>query len=157
VKTRCWTPSCYHQYAGGYFYHCPDGDHPLPKSEQTVPTEADRNSAPDPSLQPRAHSQLDPTAIQAVTGDWELRLGASPKPLAVLHLRPGATGYLEGSLEQSLGAPGQRVMLRDVDVSGSTITYTTPGGTSFRGTLSGDGQSIVGEPGSPTWQRVSNR
>src|ERR1700753_4474379 len=42
VKTRCFTPSCYKQYAGGYYMNCPDGHHPLPASEQTVQTEADR-------------------------------------------------------------------------------------------------------------------
>lgn len=159
VKTRCPSPSCFRQYAGGYFMHCPDGNHPLPKSEQTQPTEADRqNGETAPSQSPRengpAHQGGDTSAVQVVGGDWEFRLGASPKPMAVLRLRPNSTGSLEGTLEQSLGVPSKRVSLQDVEVSGTTITYTTPGGNTFRGTLSSDRQTIVGDAGSPTWTLV---
>ena len=158
TKTRCFTPSCYRQYAGGYYMSCPDGKHPLPKSEQTVPTEADRNEQAElkQSLQ-KSVPPSDPAAVQAVAGDWELRMGASPKPLAVLHLRPGETGSLEGTLEQSLGAQSARVSLQDIEVSGATISYTTPNGKQFRGTLSSDRQTIVGDAGSPTWTRAQSR
>ena len=70
----------------------------------------------------------DPAGVQAIAGDWELRMGATPKPLAVLHLRPGATGSLEGTLEQSLGAQSASVSLQGVAVSGTTFSYTTPNG-----------------------------
>jgi hypothetical protein len=144
AKTRCFTPSCYKQYAGGYYMSCPDGHHPLPKSEQTVPTEADRNEQAElkQSLQ-KSGPPSDPAAVQAVTCDWELRMSASPKPLAVLHLRPGVTGSLEGTLEQSLGAQPARVSLQDLEVSGTTFSYTTPNGKQFRGTLSGDRQLLA--------------
>ena len=157
AKTRCFTPSCYRQYAGGYYMSCPDGNHPLPKSEQTVPTEADRNEQAElkQSLQ-KSVPPSDPAAVQAIAGDWELRMGATPKPLAVLHLRPGATGSLEGTLEQSLGAQSASVSLQDVAVSGTTFSYTTPNGKQFRGTLSGDHQTIVGDAGSPTWTRAQS-
>jgi hypothetical protein len=157
VKTRCFTPSCFRQYAGGYFMSCPDGNHPLPKSEQTVQTEADRNE--QAALKPSSRESgppSDPAAVQAVAGDWELRLGASPKPMAVLHLRPSSTGSLEGTLEQSLGAQSARVSLQDVEVSGATFTYTTPNGKQFRGTLSSDHQTIIGDAGSPTWTRAKS-
>jgi hypothetical protein len=158
VKTRCFTPSCYHQYAGGYFMHCPDGNHPLPTSEQTVPTEADRQTDQRaPSRSPRESGQPHPSdlsAAQDVGGDWELRLGASPKPLAVLRLRPSSTGSVQGTLEQSLGAQSNRVSLEDVAISGTTISYSTPNGRQFHGTLSSDHQTIVGDAGSPTWTRV---
>ena len=157
VKTRCFTPSCYKQYAGGYYMRCPDGNHPLPKSEQTVQTEADRNEQAELKQSSRAGSTpSDPAAVQAVAGDWELRMGVTAKPLAVLHLRPGATGSLEGTLEQSLGAQSARVSLQDVEVSGATFSYTTPNGKQFRGTLSSDHQTIVGDPGSPTWTRAQS-
>jgi hypothetical protein len=133
---------------------CPPGVQPPPKSQQTAPPAADRNdSTPDHELQKSAQTHLDPAAVQAFKGDWEFRLGAAPKPMAVLHLRPGDTGTLEGSLEQSFGATSQQVPLQDVEVNGSIVTYTTSGGRKFRGTLSNDGQKIVGEAGSPTWQR----
>jgi hypothetical protein len=158
TKTRCFTPSCYRQYAGGYYLNCPDGHHPLPKSEQTVQTEADRNEQAElkQSSQKRGPPS-DPAAVQAVAGDWELRMGASPKPLAVLHLRPGATGSLEGTLEQSLGAQSAGVSLQDVEISGTTLTYTTPNGKQFRGTLSTDHQTIIGDAGGPTWMRAQSR
>src|ERR1700722_12104701 len=157
AKTRCFTPSCYKQYAGGYYMSCPDGHHPLPKSEQTVQTEADRNEQAElKQSSQKSGPPSDPAAVQAVTGDWELRMGASPKPLAVLHLRPGATGSLEGTLEQSLGAQSASVSLQDVAVSGTTFSYTTPNGKQFRGTLSGDHQTIVGDAGSPTWTRAQS-
>jgi hypothetical protein len=155
VKTRCFQPTCYKQYAGGYYLSCPDGDHPLPKSEQTVQTEADRNE--QAALKQSARQSgppSDPAAVQAVAGDWELRMGGAPKPLAILHLRPGSTGSLEGTLEQSLGAQSASVSLQDVEVSGATFTYTTPNGKQFRGTLSSDHQTIVGDAGSPTWTRA---
>jgi hypothetical protein len=157
VKTRCITPSCYGHYAGGYYMRCPDGNHPLPKSEQTVQTEADRNEQAEQkqSLQKRGPPS-DPAAVQSVAGDWELRMGASPKPLAVLHLRPGATGSLEGTLEQSLGAQLGGVSLQDIEVSGATLTYTTPNGKQFRGTLSSDHQTIIGDAGSTTWTRAQS-
>src|ERR1700733_7101152 len=157
AKTRCFTPSCYKQYAGGYYMSCPDGHHPLSKSEQTVPTEADRNEQAElkQSLQKSARPS-DPAAVQAVAGDWELRMGVTPKPLAVLHLQPGASGSLEGTLEQSLGAQSARVSLQDVEVSGATLTYTTPNGKQFRGTLSSDHQTIIGDAGSPTWTRAQS-
>jgi hypothetical protein len=157
TKTRCFTPSCFSQYAGGYYLSCPDGHHPLPKSEQTAPTEADRNEQAElkRSLQKRGPPS-DPAAVQAIAGDWELRMGASPKPLAVLHLRPGATGSLEGTLEQSLGAQSAGVSLQDIEVSGTTFSYTTPNGKQFRGTLSSDHQTIVGDAGSPTWTRAQS-
>jgi hypothetical protein len=157
VKTRCFTPSCYKQYAGGYFMSCPDGNHPLPKSEQTVQTEADRNEQAALKQSSRESGPpSDPAAVQAVAGDWEMRLGASPKPMAVLHLRPSSTGSLEGTLEQSLGAQSARVSLQDVEVSGATFTYTTPNGKQFRGTLSSDHQTIIGDAGSPTWTRAQS-
>jgi hypothetical protein len=127
-------------------------------SQRTVPTEADRQTEQTaPSQSPRESGQprpSDPSAIQAVGGDWEFRLGASPKPLAVLRLRPNSTGSMQGTLEQSLGAQSMRVTLQDVAISGSTISYVTPGGREFHGTLSNDHQTIVGEAGSPTWTRV---
>jgi hypothetical protein len=157
VKTRCFTPSCYKQYAGGYYMNCPDGHHPLPKSEQTVQTEADRNEQAELKQSSRESGPpSDPAAVQAVAGDWELRLGASPKPMAVLHLRPSSTGSLEGTLEQSLGAQSARVSLQDVEVSGATFTYTTPNGKQFRGTLSSDHQTIIGDAGNPTWTRAQS-
>jgi hypothetical protein len=157
AKTRCFTPSCYKQYAGGYYMSCPDGNHPLPKSEQTVPTEADRNEQAElkQSLQ-KSLPPSDPAAVQAVAGDWELRMGATPKPLAVLHLQPGASGSLEGILEQSLGPQSARVSLQDVEITGTTFSYTTPNGKQFRGTLSSDHQTIVGDAGSPTWTRAQS-
>ena len=157
VKTRCFTPSCFRQYAGGYFMHCPDGNHPLPKSEQTVPTEADRQDDQTAASRPQQSGPtgpVDPSAMQAVGGDWEFRLGASPKPLAVLRLRPSSTGSLQGTLEQSLGAQSMRVSLQDVIISGTTISYVTPGGRQYQGTLSSDHQTIAGDAGSPTWTRV---
>jgi hypothetical protein len=156
AKTRCFTPSCYRQYAGGYYMSCPDGNHPLPKSEQTVPTEADRNEQAELKQSQKSAPPSDPAAIQAVAGDWELRMGAVPKPLAVLHLRPGTTGSLEGTLEQTLGPQSARVSLQDVAISGTTLSYTTPNGKEFRGTLSSDRQTIVGEAGSPTWTRAQS-
>jgi hypothetical protein len=157
AKTRCFTPSCYKQYAGGYYMSCPDGHHPLPKSEQTVETEADRNEQAElkESLK-KSHPPSDPAAVQAVTGDWELRLGASPKPMMILHLRPSATGSLEGTLEPALGAPLAGVSLQDADISGSTITFTAPNGKEFRGTLSSDHQTITGDAGGPTWTRAQS-
>jgi hypothetical protein len=134
---------------------CPDGHHPLPKSEQTVQTEADRNEEAAAKQSSRESGPpSDPAAVQAVAGDWELRIGASPKPMAVLHLRPSSTGSLEGTLEQSLGAQSARVNLQDVKISAGTLTYTTSNGKEFRGTLSGDHQAIVGDAGSPTWMRA---
>jgi hypothetical protein len=98
VKTRCFTPSCYKQYAGGYYMNCPDGHHPLPKSEQTVETEADRNEQAELKQSSRASSTpSDPAAVQAVAGDWELRLGTSSKPMAVLRLRPARWKALSNS------------------------------------------------------------
>jgi hypothetical protein len=122
-----------------------------------VPTEADRNEQAElkQSLQ-KSVPPSDPAAIQAIAGDWELRMGATPKPLAVLHLRPGATGSLEGTLEQSLGAQSASVSLQGVAVSGTTFSYTTPNGKEFRGTLSSDHQTIVGDAGSPTWTRAQS-
>lgn len=159
VKSRCFTPSCYHQYAGGYYLRCPDGEHPLPKAEQTVPTEADRQSeqtAPGTSAQGSGPpgGTGGAAAVQDMGGDWEFRLGASPKPMAVLRLRPSSTGALEGTLEQSLGGPVNRVSLQQVAVNGPAITFSTPGGKVFRGTLSSDHQTIVGDAGSPSWARV---
>src|SRR5580698_2836779 len=157
VKTRCFTPSCYKQYAGGYYMRCPDGNHPLPKSEQTVQTEADRNEQVELKQSSRAGSTpSDPAAVQAVAGDWELRLGTSSKPMAVLRLRPSSNGSLDGTLEQSLGAQSARVSLQDVGISGGVFTYTTPNGKQFRGTLSSDHQTIIGDAGNPTWTRAQS-
>jgi hypothetical protein len=157
VKSRCFQPTCYKQYAGGYYLRCPDGIHPLPPSEQTVPTEADRNEqAEKEQSSSRTRPPSDPAAVQAVAGDWELRMGGSPKPLAIMHLRPGSTGSLEGTLEQSLGAQSARVSLQDVEISGATFTYTTPNGKEFRGTLSSDHQTIIGDAGGPTWTRAQS-
>lgn len=157
VKVRCNSPDCTRQNPDGYSMQCPAGVQPPPKSQRTAPPEADRSSAdstPDSASQNSAQTHLDPAAVQALKGDWEFRVGAVPKPMAVLHLRPGAAGTLEGSLEQSIGAMAQRVPLQDIEVSGSNVTYTTSGGNKFHGTLSNDGQTIVGDAGSPTWQRV---
>jgi hypothetical protein len=157
VKSRCFQPSCYKQYAGGYYLRCPDGNRPLPESEQTVETEADRNEQAEVKQSSRQSGPpSDPAAVQAVAGDWELRMGGSPKPLAILHLRPDSNGSLEGTLEQSVGAQSARVSLQDVEVSGATFTYTTPNGKQFRGTLSGDHQTIIGDAGSPTWTRAQS-
>jgi hypothetical protein len=70
TKTRCFTPSCYRQYAGGYYMSCPDGKHPLPKSEQTVPTEADRNEQAElkPFFNPKAEDAVNYGGIGAVIG-----------------------------------------------------------------------------------------
>ena len=76
--------------------------------------------------------------------------------MAVLHLRPSSTGSLEGTLEQSLGAQSASVSLQDIQVNGATFTYTTPNGKQFRGTLSSDHQTIVGDAGSPTWTRAQS-
>lgn len=155
VKTRCFQPTCFKQYAGGYYLSCPDGNHPVPESEQSGQSEADREE--QAALKSRQSGPpIDPAAIHAVAGDWELRLGASPKPMAVLHLRPSSTGSLEGTLEQSLGAQSASVSLQDIQVNGATFTYTTPNGKQFRGTLSSDHQTIVGDAGSPTWTRAQS-
>jgi hypothetical protein len=71
---------------------------PLPKSEQTVQTEADRNEQAELKQSSRASSTpSDPAAVQAVAGDWELRLGTSSKPMAVLRLRPARWKALSNS------------------------------------------------------------
>lgn len=153
VRSRCFQPSCYRQSTDGYYLRCPDGIH-FTKPEQTGPTEGDRKSEQTAPKESQQTHPSDPVAMQAVGGDWEIRMGASPKPLAILRLRPGASGSLEGTIEQSLGAPAARVSLQDVTISGSTLTYATPNGKQFRGTLSSDHQTIVGDPGSPTWSRA---
>jgi hypothetical protein len=70
-------------------------------------------------------------------------------------LAGGALGQSNTPASSDRGCVKTRcVKLQDVEVSGATITYTTPGGTKFRGTLSSDRQTIVGDAGSPTWKRV---
>lgn len=150
VKTRCFAPSCFYRY-GEYFLRCPNGDHPLPGREQSQSSNEPKpeSKPPAPSAQPVSRA-----ALEQIAGDWELRLGASPRPLAVLRLRPDPGGALAGHLEQSFGASSQRVTLQGIQLKGTSITYMTPGGKEFRGTLSEDRQTIVGEDGSPTWTRV---
>jgi hypothetical protein len=146
VKTRCRTPTCFAQYAGGYYMRCPNGDHPIPP-EQPQPQKP-------PHVDNVEHSPLD-VAPQDVAGDWETRMGrgTSGTVLAALHLRLGPSGSLTGTLETLLPAP-QRVTLEEVRISGKTITYKTLNGNAKHGTFNNDRQTINGEEGSPTWQRV---
>ena len=147
VRTRCFTPSCYHQYAGGYYMRCPDGNHPVPAGQeypqqQQPPKPADTVKDVPPGI-----------ALKDIAGDWEVRMGTSGRPLAALQLRLSPDGSLTGTL-QTLLPPPQRVKLEEVRVSGMTITYKTPNGDPKQGTLSSDGQTINAEEGGPTWQRV---
>jgi hypothetical protein len=145
VKTRCSTPSCFRQYAGGYYMRCPNGNHPVPRGQEypqqpQKPVDIVKEAPPG-------------VALQDVAGDWEVRMGTSGKALAALHLRLSPSGSLTGTLETLL-TPRQQVKLEEVRISGKTITYKTLNGNAKQGTFSGDGQTINGEQGDPTWQRV---
>jgi hypothetical protein len=48
------------------------------------------------------------------------------------------------------------VSLQDVEISGAVFTYTTPNGKQFRGTLSSDHQTIIGDAGGTTWTRAQS-
>lgn len=147
VKTRCFTPSCYHQYAGGYYMRCPNGNHPLPP-DQIYPQQQQPQEPAD-----TVNDAPPGVALQEVAGDWEVRMGNSGRALAALHLRLSPSGSLTGTLETLLPQP-QRVKLEEVRVSGKTVIYKVLNGNTKQGTFSSDGQTINGEQGDPTWQRV---
>jgi hypothetical protein len=147
VRTRCITPSCYGQYAGGYYMRCPNGNHPVPRGQEYPQQQQPQKPVDTVKEAPPG------VALQEVAGDWEVRMGASGKALAALHLRLSPSGSLTGTLETLLPAP-QQVKLEEVRISGKTITYKTLNGNAKQGTFSSDGQTINGEQGNPTWQRV---
>jgi hypothetical protein len=147
VRTRCFTPSCFHQYAGGYFMRCANGDHPVPRGQEYPQQQQPQKPADTVKEAPPG------VALQDVAGDWEVRMGTSGKALAALHLRLSPNGSLTGTLETLLPAP-QRVKLEEVNMSGMTVTYKILNGNTKQGTFNSDGQTINGEQGSPTWQRV---
>jgi hypothetical protein len=152
VKTRCSTPTCFSQYAGGYYMRCPNGNHPIPPARQAEQTQP--NQQPQKPVDNVEHSAQD-VAPQDVAGDWDVRMGQSTSGavLATLHLRLSPGGSLTGTLETLLPSP-QRVRLEEVRISGTSITYRTLNGNTKQGTVSNDRQTISGEQGSPTWQRV---
>ncbi len=145
VKTHCQVASCFARYVGGNYMKCPNGDHPVPRGQEypqqpQKPVDIVKEAPPG-------------VALQDVAGDWEVRMGTSGKALAALHLRLSPSGSLTGTLETLL-TPRQQVKLEEVRISGKTITYKTLNGYAKQGTFSGDGQTINGEQGNPTWQRV---
>jgi hypothetical protein len=126
---------------------CPDGDHPVPRGQEYPQQQQPQEPVDTVKDAPPG------VALQEVAGDWEVRMGNSGKALAALHLRLSPSGSLTGTLETLLPSP-QRVKLEEVRVSGKTITYKTLNGNTKQGTFSSDGQTISGEQGDPTWQRV---
>jgi hypothetical protein len=146
VKTHCQKPSCFYHY-GDYYMKCSDGDHPVPEGQEYPQQQPPQKPADNVKDAPPG------VALQNVAGDWEVRMGTSGKALAALHLRLNPSGDLTGTLE-TLVPPPQRVKLEEVRISGKPITYKTVNGNAKRGTFSNDGQTINGEPGSPTWQHV---
>ena len=147
VRTRCFTPSCFSHYAGGYYMRCPNGDHPVPAGQEYPQQQQPQKPVDTVKDAPPG------VALQDVAGDWEVRMGTSGKALAALHLRLSPSGSLTGTLETLLPAP-QQVKLEEVRISGKTISYRALNGNTKQGTFSSDGQTIDGEQGSPTWQRV---
>ena len=126
---------------------CPNGDHPVPRGQEYPQQQ-------QPQKPVNIVKDAPPgVPLQEVAGDWEVRMGASGKALAALHLRLSPSGSLTGTLETLL-IPRQQVPLEEVRISGMTITYKTLNGNAKQGTLSGDGQMINGEEGDPTWRRV---
>jgi hypothetical protein len=148
VKTRCSTPTCFRDYAGGWYMSCPDGNHRVPAGQEYP----QQPQAPKPAEVKAAPPGIP---LQDVAGDWEFRagFGTSGKAMAALHLRLSPSGELTGTLETLL-PPTQKLKLEEVRVSGKTITYRPLNGNLKQGTISNDGQSIYGEQGNPTWQRV---
>lgn len=96
-------------------------------------------------------------SAQSAAGDWQWQLGGPMTEL--LRLRVNATGALIGTLDLPF-PKAQRVQLSNVQVSGDTLSYEMPNGATFHGTLSGDGNTIVGTAsGSATvyqWKRLRN-
>lgn len=107
-----------------------------------------------PYIWERARTTTVPAAVLA--GDWEWEIGGPNK--AVLHLRAAADGTLTGTLDMNFGGTANRQNLTDVKLAGDTLTYAMPNGGGFKGELSKDEQSIVGNAsGSATvisWQRA---
>jgi hypothetical protein len=126
---------------------CPNGDHPVPRGQEYPQQQQPQKPVDTVKDAPPG------VPLQEIAGDWEVRMGASGKALAALHLRLSPSGSLTGTLETLL-TPRQQVQLDEVRISGMTITYKTLNGNAKQGTLSGDGQTINGEDGDPTWQRV---
>ena len=126
---------------------CPDGNHPVPAGQEYPQQQQPQEPVDTVKDAPPG------VALQDVAGDWEVRMGPSGKALAALHLRLSPSGSLTGTLETLL-TPRQQVKLEEVRISGKTIIYKTLNGDAKQGTFSSDGQTINGEQGDPTWQRV---
>jgi hypothetical protein len=92
--------------------------------------------------------------LTRLAGDWE-----SPgidSSQVVLRLRPNPHGALTGTMD--LPEPmAQRITLKDVEVSGRTLSYTMPDGHTYRGAITRDGKTVHATGMSTidaTWQHV---